>query len=301
MGRRAVCPQRSRLLLSTVKSQAEAYCIILGPYSPAILRFEITFPSRYPTTPPVVRFISDVFHPLVTPLTTYTHSSTAPISSTTNTGLAEHLPPGGFSLKHGFAHWFENPGSSVTPSTPAWDVSGSYQQRKHVRELEKIVTSTAASTSGTIAQDSYSSIIRDRPSRLATYDSLGGHGNITTVLDYVKTSFDDVELLDSIPLEAAGNPGAWKAWQAHRSHVLNSLIEDREILETQDNREPLKTFDKDNVPQVQRQPEEWNWDGVWQERVRKGINASISEQVLYGSGIGDDPVWLCFSILNELG
>ena len=299
MGRRAVCPQRLRL--SIVRPQAEAYCIILGPYSPAVLRFEITFPSRYPETPPLIRFISDIFHPLVIPLTTYTNSSILPISNTNSTGLAEHLPPGGFSLKHGFAHWFENPGSSVKSSTPAWDVNGSYRQRKHVRELEKIVEPSAASISGSAAQDSCSSMIRGRLRRLSTHDSFGTHDRITTVLDYVKTSFDDFELLDGIPLKAAGNPGAWKAWQAHRKHVLDSSIEDRGILKTQDDREPLKTFDKDTVPQAQRQPGEWNWDGVWQERVRKGINASISDQVLYGNGVGYDPVWLCFSILNDLG
>ena len=198
-------------------------------------------------------------------------------------------------MKHGFARWFETPGSSVTSSAPAWDVSESYQQRKHVREPE-----SAASTSSAAAQDSCSSIIRDRPSRVATNESLRTHDSITTVLDYVKTSFDDVELLDGIPLEAAGNPGAWKAWQAYRKHVLDSSIEDRGITETQDDRQPLKTFDNDIVPQVQRQPEEWNWDGVWQERVRKGINASISDQVLYGSGVGDDPVWLCYSIMYDL-
>ena len=300
MGRCAVCPQR--LELSTVKSQAEAHCSILGPYAPAILRFEITFPSRYPTTPPVVRFISDVFHPLVTPLTTYTNSSIAPGADTTNTEHGECLPPGGFSLKHGFAHWFENLGSNVTSSIPASDVSGSYQQRKHVRELGMIAPSSAASTSDTAAQDSCSSIIRDQPSKLSTYESLGTPGNITTVLDYVKTSFDDVELLDGIPLEAAGNPGAWKAWQSHRKHVLDPAVEDREILETQNDLQPLKTFDKDTVPQVQRHPEEWNWDGVWQERVRKGIDACISDQILYGgSVVGDDPVWLCYSTMNDVG
>ncbi|KAL8793447.1 MAG: hypothetical protein Q9195_003930 [Heterodermia aff. obscurata] len=292
MGWRAVCPQRLRL--SRVKSQAEAYCIILGPYAPAILRFEITFPSTYPTTPPVVRFISDVFHPLVTPLTTYTCSSIAPIPSKTNTGHVEHLPPGGFSLKHGFAHWFENLGSSTTSSTPSGDVNGSNQQRKHVRKLDMIVKPSAASTSCAAAKDSYSSTIRDRSSRLATC-------RITTVLDYVKKSFDDVELLDGIPLEAAGNSGAWKAWQAHRENVLDSSSEDRRMLDTQDDRQSLKTFDKDTVPQVQKQQEDWNWDGIWQERVRKGIITSISDPALYGNGVGDDPVWLCYSILNDFG
>ena len=140
----------------------------------------------------------------------------------------------------------------------------------------------------------------DRHCRLATCGSLGTHDSITTVLNYVKSSFDDVELLDGIPFETAGNPGAWRAWQAYRKQVLEFSTEDRGILETQDDRRPFKTFDKPTVPKVQRQPEEWSWDGVWQERVRKGINVSISDQVLYGSGVGDNPVWLCCSTMNDL-
>lgn len=35
-----------------------------------------------------------------------------------------------------------------------------------------------------------------------------------------------------------------------------------------------------------KQQEEWSWDGVWEERVRKGIDASISESTLYGGGSG---------------
>lgn len=42
-----------------------------------------------------------------------------------------------------------------------------------------------------------------------------------------------------------------------------------------------------------RRPGEWNWEGVWEERVKKGIAASLSEPVLFG-GVGstDDVVSL---------
>jgi len=36
-----------------------------GYYSGAILKFRLTFPTNYPESPPMVQFITDVFHPLV--------------------------------------------------------------------------------------------------------------------------------------------------------------------------------------------------------------------------------------------
>lgn len=38
-----------------------------GYYSDAILKFRLTFPSKYPERPPKVQFITEVFHPLVAP------------------------------------------------------------------------------------------------------------------------------------------------------------------------------------------------------------------------------------------
>lgn len=39
---------------------------------------------------------------------------------------------------------------------------------------------------------------------------------------------------------------------------------------------------------IARQPGEWNWGGVWEERVRRGVEASQSEAVLYGNASGRD-------------
>lgn len=82
------------------------------------------------------------------------------------------------------------------------------------------------------------------------------------VLSYIRSTFDDENMLDSVPLEAAGNPGAWHAWRTHRGYIT------------------LPEGD----PSA-RKPGEWNWEGVWEERVKKGIAASFSEPVLYG-GVG---------------
>lgn len=37
----------------------------LGSYAGSIFKFVITFPDNYPDRPPTVRFVTDVFHPLV--------------------------------------------------------------------------------------------------------------------------------------------------------------------------------------------------------------------------------------------
>lgn len=95
---------------------------------------------------------------------------------------------------------------------------------------------------------------------------------VIEVLEYIKRTFDDETALDTLPLEAAGNLGAWKAWRAYRrgNETDNELV--------------------DPVPSLHKQ-DEWSWDGVWEERVRKGIDASIAEPTLYGgSGGGDDLV-----------
>lgn len=97
--------------------------------------------------------------------------------------------------------------------------------------------------------------------------------NIIEVLGYMKRCFDDEIVLDTLPLEAAGNAGAWKAWRAYRRST--NLVIDNVTLENSTKRQ-----------------DEWSWDGVWEERVRKGIDASITESTLYGNtaGGGDDVV-----------
>ena len=92
---------------------------------------------------------------------------------------------------------------------------------------------------------------------------------MTEVLEYIKCAFDDESSLDALPLEAAGNTGAWKAWRAYR----RSTETDSKLSESE--------------PSLHRQAE-WSWDGVWEERVQKGIDASIAEPTLYGSTSGAD-------------
>lgn len=97
---------------------------------------------------------------------------------------------------------------------------------------------------------------------------------VAELLDYIRSTFDDEDVLDSLPVEAAGNPGAWHAWKAHRrggsgpGHL------------------------KRGSPQA-RLPGDWHWDGIWARRVQDEIETSNSDPMLYGNaarGSGDELV-----------
>ncbi|KAH0541451.1 hypothetical protein FGG08_004060 [Glutinoglossum americanum] len=113
------------------------------------------------------------------------------------------------------------------------------------------------------------------------------------VLRYIRSTFDDETVLDSLPLEAAGNPGAWHAWRAHRLMSRPFKATDDGVLsgigDTGDATHPENRRLAGGKPG--RQPGEWNWEGVWEERVRKGVEGSLTEPILYGNaGPGDDLV-----------
>lgn len=78
------------------------------------------------------------------------------------------------------------------------------------------------------------------------------------VLQYVRASLDDANVLDQIPLAAAEHPAAWKAWTAGEGGRSTT--------------------------------------GGWDERVRVAVEGSASEAALYGGVAGrggDEPVgWL---------
>lgn len=88
--------------------------------------------------------------------------------------------------------------------------------------------------------------------------------SIYHVLAYIRSAFDSDHVLDAVPLEAAGNPGAWHAWRTHRRGTGGAASA--------------------------RRSGEWNWEGVWEDRVKKGIAASLSDAVLFGGGGLDELV-----------
>jgi hypothetical protein len=217
-----------------------------GPYAPAVLRFQISFPDTYPHSPPLLTFSNDIFHPLLTPLTTYTYTGAAE-NDTFSASDEERLPPGGFSLRHGFPQWFRR-----TKSTPR--------------------SSDGSASSG--------SQVGAASSTITVYE----------VLDYVRLAFTDENFLDSLPLDAAANPGAYRAWHTHREQSsADSPPGSRRSSAVQSPNSPRRS-DELATTKVRR-PGQWNWEGVWEERVKKGIQTSLSEPVLFGAvGAGDDIV-----------
>jgi hypothetical protein len=197
----------------------------------------------------LITFSSDIFHPLLTPLTTYTYTTSASDTDTVSASDQERLPPGGFSLRHGFPQWFmqSRQGSAASATQP----------------------------------------VNNNPI------------TIFELLDYIRSSFNDEDALSSIPLEAAANPGAYHAWQTVRARKLqSSRAASPQSLPTSKRSSGLENIsgslnaqaDPSSTPRGRRlRPGEWNWDGVWEERVKRGIQSSLTEPTLFGTaGAGDD-------------
>ncbi|TAQ86828.1 hypothetical protein B7494_g4851 [Chlorociboria aeruginascens] len=235
-----------------------------GPYAPSILRFQISFPPSYPSLPPLVTFSTDMFHPLLTPLTTYMYTTDIQDGGTVSATDEERLPPGGYSLRHGFPGWF---GRGRRSRFSGRDGSNSGTPIKDHDGSEQTTPDTASPTPG-------------RTTGFGDIEKGKEKITIFEVLRYIRSTFDDDEVLDQVPLEAAGNPGAWHAWRTHRVKTGRIAVDWHDGLEG----------DKEGKKEVQaRKPGEWNWDGVWEVRVKKGIEGSVSEQVLFGKeAVGDD-------------
>ncbi|CAL5866922.1 uncharacterized protein PFLUO_LOCUS1134 [Penicillium psychrofluorescens] len=243
-----------------------------GPYASAILRFQIRFPDTYPDLPPLVTFATDVFHPLIVPLTTYTFSTNSTSDNPVSATDEERLPPGGFSLRHGFPHWFGRARrSGFTSQASSRNVSGN---------------NAADPTSATKDSNPEEEREDKHEQRVAAVPSLDQFAQpkkivpVSEILEYMRSTFDDEDVLDSLPADAAGNPGAWHAWKAHRGDSTGP--------------EGLKRGD----PQA-RQPGDWHWDGIWARRVQREIENSYSDPMLFGNaGRGGDEA-IRFSRLDE--
>ncbi|TDZ26468.1 Protein crossbronx-like protein [Colletotrichum orbiculare MAFF 240422] len=256
-----------------------------GPYATAILRFQISFPDTYPRLPPLVTFSTDMFHPLITPLTTYMYTTDIQDNGTVSATDAERLPPGGFSLRHGFPAWFGRGSRSAAPSR---QVSGQQQPP----------ATPARATSGSAATTP-SSKATPPGGRPGYLDTSRREVSTYEVLRYIRSTFDDESVLDSVPLEAAGNPGAWHAWKTRQRQAGKASAVDEGAAEPKERGgeggedeakevapEPIAPGPAGTAP---KHPGEWNWEGVWEDRVEKNITASLSEAVLYGAvGGGDD-------------
>ena len=235
----------------------------IGQYANAVLRFEIDFPGDYPERPPVVTFLSDVFHPLVTPLTTYTYTTRDTGGETVSAADQDRLPPGVLSLRHGFPEWFDAPKRGR--SNKELDSAHMNHDQQHT---------TAADHAQATKQPPLT----------------------VEILQYLRIVFDTEVVLDTIPLEMAANTGAWHAWRSYRSKILGGRASPATNLPgTGSDTTSERSTSPRQQPGGARRPAEWNWQGVWDDRVKKSIQTSISEQALY-SGEPNDV--MCFSKMD---
>lgn len=215
-----------------------------GPYSGIVLRFEITFPESYPEIGPSLSFATEVFHPLLVPLTTYTFAAGAlDPNATLSSGDTERLPPGSFNLREHFSDWYTSKTSQSDTAQPLVAEPLSTRRAGDANGSEVITTQTE----GTL--------------------------RIVELLEYVKQAFEDAAFLDSLPLRAAVNTNAWHAWRAHRGlpRIVSRSISPASA---ESGRTPLSPG---------RTPGDWNWDGVWESRVKNAMEESTSDAVLFGS------------------
>ena len=225
-----------------------------GPYAGATLRFRIDFPDTHPERLPIVSFLTDVFHPLVTPLTTYTHTTRDSGTATVSAAEEELLPPGGLSLRHGFPEWYEDSTGNIAGSSD-------HDWRPADRGMIRVRDASGVQTLQTSRKP-----------------------HVVEVLQYLRVVFDTEAVIDAIPLEAAANSGAWHAWRSFRSKTVSGRLSPAKPFSV----EPSETSsDRSESPRRQpggaRQPSEWTWQGVWQDRVRKSIQASNAEPALFGA------------------
>ncbi|PKX93771.1 putative ubiquitin-conjugating enzyme [Aspergillus novofumigatus IBT 16806] len=216
-----------------------------GPYASAILRFQIRFPDSYPELPPLVTFSTDVFHPLIVPLTTYTFSTGASTEDPVSATDEERLPP--------------KTGRLSTGSSRPVSVNGANAGEGEPATTDGLSSPSSRQPNGAEEGDN---LTKDK----GTASDARKTVPVAVLINYIRSTFDDENVLDSLPLEAAGNPSAWHAWKAHR----------------RENSESARPNSKRGSPQA-RLPGDWHWDGIWAKRVQHEIEASHSDQMLFGN------------------
>ena len=233
---------------------------------------------RYPCVPPYVAFTTDVFHPLVTPSTVSSHATGSVEHNTFPATDHVQLPSGGFSFRHGFPTWFRQIDQSGVPPHDEESLE-SFQDIAMVSECDS---------------DEHPTIVlrQTREKEPVVPHQIAGSGtpmsvndtsvpSIIHVLYYMKQAFEEESLLDSVMLDEALNEGAWHAWKAHRAHTSVLGGKGYKI-----GNQTVSIHGRNGVKPLG----EWNWEGVWEKRVKAIITASISDPALFANGENDDPV-----------
>lgn len=207
----------------------------------------------------------------------------------------ERLPPGGFSLKQGFPDWFPHKSKAVA----AVSIQSSLPDESQTppRPPPKDSQPTAKSVSAALVSLQDSAIPTGRS--VSMYE----------VLRYMRSVFDDEAVLDAVELSSSGNPGAWHAWRTHRIDSGHVFANEEGTTEVPGDAQ--KDVDSAAVPATPAPAPaaapagsavrhgEWNWQGVWEERVKRGISASLTESSLYGGmGTNEDAVSLAGDIYS---
>lgn len=186
-------------------SAASDIMLFPGPYTSAVLKFTVLFPTGYPAHPPIITFLSDIYHPLIVPPTPPPQSTNPAASTNSSPGKSQqqhtsaahinynqnvsNLPPGSFSLKHGFPSWH----STHSPKTSLSPGSKKLPPNPPITSLDPIAASTSYLPPPAEKEKS-----------------------ILQVLYYLKSVFSSVSVLDDIPPQLAVNLGACRAWRDFR-------------------------------------------------------------------------------------
>ena len=200
-------------------------------------------------------------------------------------------------LKEGFPEWYDQSGGGSS-SSKASEVTASTKQQGD--------QSTAAGESGGETQEP-----------TATPAS---PPHIVKVLQYLRLAFCAPEIVDSVPLSSAANPSAWHAWRSYRAKALGEQrSQSPAALPGAAAASGDASSDRSLSPRAAQQPGgarrpgEWNWSGVFEDRVRKVVASSRADATVFGGGgeLGDVVscffpccsliVWSSFGLYSTIG
>lgn len=241
-----------------------------GPYASLTARFSLSFPvhaythqhsttaaigtetalgstsgsgsgseSKSKFAPPLLTFQTDVFHPLIVPLTTYTFSgggggggSEEGVSSK---DVEERLPPGAFRVRWGGEGWFADVGSGLGKEVVEGDGRDGGGRDEFGKDGEvngadihdeagqsEIPSTNDSTTDSANSQHTPDNLSTPRLSNHSVNPQDSPQHTSPTVsttlalLHHLHASFTKADFLDTIPLSHAANTSAWHAWRSYR-------------------------------------------------------------------------------------